>query len=92
MIFQIFNDRLHWKTPYNSIEEAEETHFHNPDCVFVEAPDNAQEGWGYDGTQEGDERFIAPPEIAPEEAVEVFGAVWDALAEKLAEGVNGIDG
>lgn len=35
-----------------------------PDVVFVEAPDYVFEGWGYDSTKEGDERFIkpAPPE------------------------------
>ena len=31
-----------------------------PDVLFVEAPDNVFEGWGYDGTQEGDARFIKP--------------------------------
>lgn len=28
--------------------------------VFVEAPDYVFEGWGYDATKEGDERFIQP--------------------------------
>lgn len=27
---------------------------------FVEAPDYVREGWGYDETAEGDERFIQP--------------------------------
>ena len=35
-----------------------------PDILFVEAPDFVFEGWGYDDTKEGDERFIQP--IPPE--------------------------
>lgn len=31
-----------------------------PDVLFAEAPDNVFEGWGYDETKEGDERFIQP--------------------------------
>lgn len=31
-----------------------------PDVVIVEAPDKVFEGWGYDETKEGDERFIQP--------------------------------
>ena len=30
------------------------------DVLFVEAPDYVFEGWGYDSTKEGDERFIKP--------------------------------
>lgn len=31
-----------------------------PDIVIVETPDYVYEGWGYDGTKEGEERFIQP--------------------------------
>lgn len=31
-----------------------------PDIIIVEAPDKVYEGWGYDDTKEGDERFIQP--------------------------------
>lgn len=31
-----------------------------PSVLFVEAPDYVFEGWGYDSTKEGDERFIQP--------------------------------
>ncbi len=31
-----------------------------PSDIFVEAPDNVFEGWGFDPTKEGDERFIQP--------------------------------
>ena len=33
---------------------------YNSEIVFVEAPDYVFEGWGYDETKEGDERFIKP--------------------------------
>ena len=35
-----------------------------PDILFVEAPNYVREGWGYDETKEGDERFIMP--VAPD--------------------------
>lgn len=31
-----------------------------PETKFAEAPDYVFEGWGYDETKEGDERFIKP--------------------------------
>ena len=31
-----------------------------PNIVFVETPDYEFESWGYDDTQEGEERFIKP--------------------------------
>lgn len=31
-----------------------------PDVLFVEAPDYVFEGWGYDDTKDGAERFIQP--------------------------------
>ena len=31
-----------------------------PDVLFVEAPDYVFEGWGFDETKTGDERFIKP--------------------------------
>lgn len=31
-----------------------------PEILFVEAPDTAFEGWGYDDTVSGDARFIKP--------------------------------
>ena len=31
-----------------------------PNIIIVEAPDYVFEGWGYDKTAEGDERFIKP--------------------------------
>lgn len=31
-----------------------------PSVLVVEAPDYVFEGWGYDGSKEGDDRFIQP--------------------------------
>lgn len=31
-----------------------------PSVLFVEAPDYVREGWGYDESKEGDERFLQP--------------------------------
>lgn len=56
-IFQIFNGFCHWETGYKSLEETKDF---PPDCIFVEAPGYVHEGWGFDDTKEGDERFIHP--------------------------------
>ena len=56
-IFQIFNGFCHWQTPFKSLEE---TKGFPKDCIFVEAPDYVFEGWGFDETKTGDERFIKP--------------------------------
>ena len=42
----------------NSLEEAKKMFSSN--MVFVEAPDYVFEGWGFDETKTGDERFIKP--------------------------------
>jgi hypothetical protein len=31
-----------------------------PSVLFVEAPDYVREGWGYDASTDGDERFLQP--------------------------------
>lgn len=31
-----------------------------PSVLFVEAPDYVREGWGFDASKEGDERFLQP--------------------------------
>lgn len=59
-IFQILNGFCHWDaTPKHPTLESTQGRY-APDIVFVETPDNVHEGWGYDETQEGDERFIRP--------------------------------
>lgn len=57
-VFQVMNGRVHWLTPFNSIDET--TGRFPPDCIFVEAPDYVNEQWGFDETKIGDERFIVP--------------------------------
>lgn len=37
-----------------------------PDILFAEAPDYVFEGWGFDMTAEGDDRFMRPPLPQPE--------------------------
>lgn len=54
-IFQIVNEICFWDASYkyNSVDET--VGLYPPDVVFVEAPDNVFEGWGYiDG------KFIPP--------------------------------
>lgn len=31
-----------------------------PSVIFAEAPDYVREGWGFDASKEGDERFLQP--------------------------------
>ena len=46
-IFQILNGVCHWQTPYRSVEET--FGLYPEDIVFIEAPDEVFEGWGYLG-------------------------------------------
>ncbi len=53
-IFQIFNNKAHWLTPYTTI--AETVGIYAPNIIFAEAPDDVQQGWTYtDG-------IFSPPE------------------------------
>ena len=63
-IVQILNDRVWWDATFMhpTLESTEGKYA--PDIVFVEAPDYVFESWGWDGTKEGDARFIKPE--APE--------------------------
>lgn len=103
-IFQILGEVCHWDASNIVSSLAEAAERFAPDIVFVEAPDNVREGWGFDATAEGDARFIRP--IPPEgwlydeetgtfypEADEVVPAddapdFWDELAAAYTEGVN----
>lgn len=59
-IFQIVNDICYYDaTPlYDNIEAT--VGKYPPDTLFTEAPDHVFEGWGYDGTKSGEERYIQP--------------------------------
>lgn len=59
-VFQVMNGMCHWDatSKHPTIESTEG--FYAPDIKFVEAPDIVHEGWGYDETRTGDDRFIKP--------------------------------
>lgn len=63
-IFQILNGFVHWDASNTAKSLDIARKMYSPDILFVEAPDYVHEGWGYDETQVGDARFIAPE--APE--------------------------
>ena len=103
-IFQILGGFCHWDASnvVSSLDEAAERFA--PDIVFVEAPDNVREGWGFDETLDGDARFLrpVPPEgweydddtgtfydpSAVPEEPADGADIWDALAAAYTEGVN----
>ncbi len=59
-IFQIVGDFCHWDASAVLRTLSDKEKRFSPDTVFVEAPDFVFEGWGYDASREGDERFIKP--------------------------------
>lgn len=65
-IFQILNNFCHWDATnkHPTIESVQGRY--SSEIVFVEAPDFVFEGWGYDATAEGDDRFIKPSLPQPE--------------------------
>lgn len=63
-VFQVLNGFIYWDaTPKHGTLEAARACY-APDIEFVETPDYVFEGWGYDETKTGDDRFIKP--IPPE--------------------------
>ena len=76
-IFFIHGDRAHWHTPYKSLEEVPE---HPPTDLYVEAPDEVQEGWIYlgDGKFRSDE-----PERLQAEIDTIDGQLRDMYKESL---------
>lgn len=59
-IFNVFNSFVYkdYSFMLKSLDDAKDKF--SSDMVFVEAPDYVFEGWGYDETKIGDERFIKP--------------------------------
>ena len=101
--FQILGGICYWDASnvISSLEEAAERFA--PDIVIGEAPDYVREGWGYDPSREGDERFLrpVPPEgwVYDEDTGTFYdpdytppaddpGDIWDELAAAYTEGVN----
>ena len=63
-IFQIVDGFCYWDAT-KSVQSLSNTIGRYPsDVLFVEAPNYVFEGWGYDDTKEGNERFVMPD--APE--------------------------
>lgn len=63
-IVQIENGFVHWDaTPQVPSLDYAKTHYAS-NIIFVEAPDYVFEGWAYDETLDGDDRFVKP--IPPE--------------------------
>lgn len=59
-VFQIVNDICHHDATKQFPSVIYTIGKFPPDVLFVEAPDYVFEGWGYDSTKDGDERFIQP--------------------------------
>lgn len=59
-IFQILNGFCHHDATNIHPTLEDTVGKYAPYIKFVEAPDYVFEGWGYDETKEGDERFIKP--------------------------------
>lgn len=63
-IVQIENGFVHWDASSVVPNLFWAASHYAPNIYFVEAPEYVFEGWGFDDTREGDERFIRPE--APE--------------------------
>lgn len=63
-VFQIVGGFCHYDATQLYRSAAEAAKHYSRDVVWVDAPDRVFEGWGYDESKEGDERFIRPK--APE--------------------------
>lgn len=59
-IFQIVGGFCHYDATRLYSNAAEAAKHYSPETVWVDAPGYVFEGWGYDETKEGDERFIQP--------------------------------
>lgn len=59
-VFQIENHFCYWDATRDIPDLEYAASHYAPDIHFVIAPDYVFEGWGFDETKEGDERFIKP--------------------------------
>lgn len=58
-VVEIVNNRVHREYPeFATVDDAYKKH--SKSLLFVECPDNIQPGFGYDGTKQGNDRFIRP--------------------------------
>lgn len=59
-IVQIIGNRVHWDaTPVHPTWESLDGKY-APNIIFVQAPDYVFEGWGFDWTKTGNDRFVMP--------------------------------
>ena len=60
-VFQIYNGVCYhdYTGMYQNAEDA--SRHYAPNIFFADAPDRVEDGWGFDETKEGDERFVEPP-------------------------------
>ena len=63
-VFQILNGFCHWDATNKHGDAETARQFYAPDIIFEDAPDYVFEGWAFDETKQGDERFIKP--VPPE--------------------------
>lgn len=63
-VFQIVGGFCYYDATNSYPNAGEAASHYSPDTLWVDAPDYVFEGWGYDETKEGGERFIQPQ--APE--------------------------
>ena len=63
-VFQIVSGFCYYDATSLYVNADEAVKHYSPDTVWVDAPDYVFESWGYDGSKEGDERFIQP--VPPE--------------------------
>lgn len=59
-VFQIKNNYCYHDTTAKFPTVAATVGRFPPSVLFVEAPDYVREGWGFDASKEGDERFLQP--------------------------------
>lgn len=101
-VFQIIDGFCHWDASTVLRRAADAADRFEDGMIFADAPDYVYEGWGFDGTLDGDDRFIQP--VAPEgwlydPASGTFYEVgtnppsqpidvWDEIAKAYAQGVN----
>lgn len=101
-VFQIIDNFCHWDASavLRCASDAEKRFA--PDMYFADAPDYVFEGWGFDDSLDGDDRFIKPE--APDGWLYDDGTgtfykagtyppsqprdVWDEMAEAYTKGVN----
>lgn len=59
-VFQIIDGFCHWDASAVLRRAADAEGRFEPELIFADAPDYVYEGWGFDASAEGDERFIKP--------------------------------